>query len=432
MTQIDNRFETAAYKRSRASYMVQCTVEYFVALLVSDAFLAKLLTHIGLSDALVGIISSFISLAFVFQLASIFLLKNKISAKKLVIVSDTLSIMFFMFLYFVPFLHISNELKTVLVVLSVLMAYAFKYLIYSICFKWANSFVHPNKRGEYSAIKEIISLVSGMIFTVVIGNIIDRYEGIGNIEGGFLFVAIAILIFNIVNLICLALIKKEAVDEEEENNAVPLKEVLDNTIGNHAFKKIIGLQVLYDVARYFTIGFIGVFKTKELLMSVALVQVVNVIANLVRCLISVPLGKYSNKNSYVKGFKLGLILAASAFLLNVFTTQSTWWIIIIYTVLYNASVAGTNMNSYNIAYNYVDSKYISQAMAIKNSIGGIAGFLASLVGSRILTAVQNNGNQLFGIHIYGQQILSLISFVIMTIAILFIKFKIEKEKIMVQ
>jgi len=426
-----DRFDTAAYKRSRVAYVIQCTVEYFVALLVTDAFLAKLLTHIGISDALIGIISSFISLAFVIQLASIPLLRSKVSTKKLVILSDTLSIFFFMFLYFVPFLPIGKEFKTVLVVLSVLMAYAFKYLIYSICFKWANSFVHPCKRGEYSAVKEIISLLSGMVFTLVIGNIIDRYEALGNIEGGFLFVAVAILIFDIANLICLALIKKED-DEAEKEEAIPFKEVLENTIGNKAFKKIIMLQVLYDTSRYFTIGFIGVFKTKELLMSVGLVQIVNIIANLIRSAISVPLGKYSNRNSYVKGFKLGLILAAASFLLNVFTTQSTWWIIIIYTVLYNASVAGTNMNSFNITYNYVDAKYVSQAMAIKNSIGGLAGFVASLVGSRILSAVQNNGNQIFGIQIYGQQLLSLISFAIMVAAIVFIKLKIEKEKIKVQ
>lgn len=431
MEHLMNRFEATAYKRSRVAYIIQCTVEYFVSLLVTDAFLAKLLTHMGISDAMIGIISSFISLAFVIQLASIAILRNKVSTKKLVIIFDTLSIFFFMFLYFVPFLPIGKEFKTALVVLSVLLAYAFKYLIYSICFKWANSFVHPSKRGEYSAIKEIISLLSGMVFTVVIGNIIDRYEALGNIEGGFLFVAIAILIFNIANLICLVMIKKEE-DDEEEEQSIPIKEVLENTIGNKAFKKIVMLQVLYDVARYFTVGFIGVFKTKELLMSVGLVQIVNIIANLVRCVISVPLGKYSNRTSYAKGFKLGLILSALAFLLNVFTTQSTWWIIVIYTILYNASVAGTNMNSFNITYNYVDAKYVSQAMAIKNSIGGLAGFAASLVGSRILTAIQNNGNQIFGVQIYGQQVLSLISFVIMVVAILFIKFKLEKEKIKVQ
>lgn len=423
-----DKFNSVAYKRSRTAYMIQCTVEYFVTLLVTDAFLAKLLTYIGISDALIGVISSFISLAFVIQLASIALLKNKVSTKKVVILFDTLSNFFFMFLYFVPFLPVGKELKTGIVVLCVLMAYSSKYLIYSICFKWANSFVHPTKRGEYSAVKEIISLVSGMIFTVVAGNIIDRYEGIGNIEGGFLFVAAAILIFNIANLVCLSMINEEEADEEGEQQ-VAFKEVLENTIGNRAFRKIVILQVLYDISRYFTIGFIGVFKTNELLMSVGLIQIVNVIANIVRISISVPLGKYSSKNSYVKGFKLGLYIFALGFLINIFTTRSTWWLIIIYTILYNASVAGTNMNSFNITYNYVDVKYVSQAMAIKNSIGGLAGFAASIAGSRVLAAVQNNGNQFLGLHIYGQQLLSLISFVITVATIIFIKSVIEKEAV---
>ena len=67
---MENRFDTKAYKRSRNAYMVQCAFEYFVALLVADAFLAKLLTALGIGDNLIGIISSFVSLAFVFQLLS--------------------------------------------------------------------------------------------------------------------------------------------------------------------------------------------------------------------------------------------------------------------------------------------------------------------------------------------------------------------------
>ena len=75
-------FNTTQYKRSRGAYMAQCTVEYFITLLVTDAFLTKLLTHIGISDYLVGIISSFISMAFVIQLAAIFLVRINVSTKK--------------------------------------------------------------------------------------------------------------------------------------------------------------------------------------------------------------------------------------------------------------------------------------------------------------------------------------------------------------
>ena len=94
MNQID--YNSPEYKRSRTAYIAQSTFEYFISLLVADAFLAKLLTSIGLSDAVVGIVSSFISVAFVIQLASIPLVRTKISTKKLVITFDTLSQLLYM------------------------------------------------------------------------------------------------------------------------------------------------------------------------------------------------------------------------------------------------------------------------------------------------------------------------------------------------
>ena len=68
----DSIFHTPAYKRSRRAYILECAFEYFIALMVADAFLATLLTEMGLSDAVIGVISSLISLAFLFQLFSIF------------------------------------------------------------------------------------------------------------------------------------------------------------------------------------------------------------------------------------------------------------------------------------------------------------------------------------------------------------------------
>ena len=45
-----NEFESTAYKRSRWAYTFECAFEYFVSLLVAGAFLAKILTDIGMTD----------------------------------------------------------------------------------------------------------------------------------------------------------------------------------------------------------------------------------------------------------------------------------------------------------------------------------------------------------------------------------------------
>lgn len=428
-------YQSKEYKRSRSAYTIQCTVEYFISLLVTDAFLAKLLEYIGLSDAMIGIVSSFITLAFLIQLMSIFLARKKINTKRVVLVFDTLSIFFFMALYLIPFLPADKSIRTTLIILSIILAYAGKYMILSICYGWGNSFVEPEKRAVFSAKKEMLSLFLGMIFTAVVGYVIDHYEALGNIAGGFLFSAIAILVLNICNFVCLSLIQNtnpEAPDDRAKDEAKSLRDIMQNTLMKKPFQKVILLVVLWDVARYFTLGFMGVFKTKDLMMSMVLVQGVNIASNFVRMIISIPFGRFSDKRSFASGFQLALVIAAGAFFANIFTTPDRWYLVIVHTVLYSCCMAGVNQNSFNITYNYVDGNYIAEAMAVKNSIGGICGFLASLAGSKILDAIQKNGNMLFGIPCYGQQVLSVISFLIIVIAILFIEFKIKKEKVIVQ
>jgi F0F1-type ATP synthase assembly protein I len=422
-------YNSPKYRRSRKAYMAQCTLEYLVSILVADAFLAKLLTDIGISDALTGIISSFISLAFVFQLLSIFLVKKMRNTKKTVLFFDTLSQIFFLSIYAVPFIPLNLKVKTGLIILSVLVAYISKYLIYSIFFKWANSYVSPDSRGEYSAVKEMISLVAGIIFTLLVGFIIDKYESIGNIKGGFLFIAIIMLVLNICNFICIAMIKS---DKKEVSKQHEFKTVLGKTLYNRNFVNIIILTALFDTGRYMTLGFLGVFKTKTLLISVGAIQIINMTANIIRLVVSKPFGRYSDKTSFAHGFNLALFFAAIAFGINSFTTPAMWWLIILHTVFYNVSIAGTNQNSFNIIYNYVESDYIIYAMAIKNSIGGLLGFSASLIGGHILNVVQENHNMVFGLSVYGQQILSSISFVIIISAILFNRFVIEKQDIIHQ
>ena len=85
-----------------------------------------------------------------------------------------------------------------------------------------------------------------------------------------------------------------------------------------------------------------------------------------------------------------------------------------------------------MVYNYVDSKYIVYAMAIKNCIGGLFGFGASILGGQILDMVQANNNTVFGIHIYGQQLLSAISLVITLLCVIYIHKVIEKQDRMIQ
>ena len=85
-------------------------------------------------------------------------------------------------------------------------------------------------------------------------------------------------------------------------------------------------------------------------------------------------------------------------------------------------------DSYNILYSYADNDYISEALAIKNCIAGVVGFGAALVAGKLLSFVQQNGNSFFGVSMFGQQLLSGVSFVLALLAFAYVRFVLSKQK----
>ena len=190
-------FEAKEYKVSRVAYIAYCAFEYFAAILISGSFLAKLLSHIGLSDSEIGIVSSFISFAFLFQLMSI-MFAGKIKNTKLAsLVCMSVAQLLFMAMFLIPSFGLSQSAGSLLAKGFILLAYLSQYFISVFIAKWANSYVHPDNRGKFSAVKELISLIGGMLFTMAVGFGFDWFEAHKSIEAGFIFFAVMIFICSV-------------------------------------------------------------------------------------------------------------------------------------------------------------------------------------------------------------------------------------------
>ena len=445
-------YDSPDHKRSRKAYLIECAFEYFVSLMVSGVFLDALLKDLAIDDATKMIVQSLISLAFLFQLFSIIVVQRISNVKVFAVAVHIAGQVMFMSIYLIPFLGYATENafltwawehRAIWLIAGMLIAYFGNYLVTSMIYKWGNSFVEPHHRARYSATKEMVSLISGMAVTLGVGFALDvfsdperaqMFDGIKNIHVGFIFVAVATLIFCICDLVCLLMIKGEKKPKVEKKDIVPFREVMHNTLGNKKFVYVMLLMILWDIGRFFTIGAIYSYQTNahELGLSVLVVTIISNAGCLARFFVSRPFGKFSDKHSYAKGIELALIIAAAAFACCVFTTPATKWLIVGYVLLFNICQAGISQNMHNILFSYVDSRYFVQASAIKNSVAGILGFGASIVASKLLDYIQSNGNMLFGIHVYAQQVLGLISFVILVGTAFFVHFVVSKQKAMVQ
>ena len=174
----------------------------------------------------------------------------------------------------------------------------------------------------------------------------------------------------------------------------------------------------------------GTYKTNpnELAFTVGEVQIINIVGCMFRFAVSKPCGKFSDKTSYATGILLGTSVAAACFAINMFTCPENKWLIYVYTILYNGSLAAVHQNFLNITFDLVETKYFVQASSIKAALSGVCGFGASLVGAIILSNVQANGNSFMGIDMRGQQLLSAISAIIMIVLVLFVLLVLRKQK----
>ncbi len=212
-------------RRSQTFYIIQSAVEYFISILVGTSYLATLTTSIGISDSLTGILSSIITLGCVFQLFSVFLKGKRV--KTTVITLSIINQLLFMLLYVIPLVGGEGQGKVILFVTVLLLAYLLLYCAYPLQVGWLMSLCEDWKRGIFTAKKEIVSLLSGMVFSFAAGKVIDYYKALGDLHTAFLICAVGIFVLMLLNTLLLALcVEPETTDGENGKKKRELSDLL--------------------------------------------------------------------------------------------------------------------------------------------------------------------------------------------------------------
>ena len=200
------------YKSSRILYIIEAALEFFVAILVGETYLAKVAMTIGISQSGIGVLSAFVSLGYAFQIFAIFL-SQKNGVKRRTIWLGLLNQLLFSFIYIVPLLPSDFALRIPMFVGTLLLAQIVMNIIQPGKINWYMSLVPDKKRGVFTANKEIVSLLSGMVVTLVMGRVIDTYEEKGEIKTAFILIGITLLVLTVLHTLTLVFSKEKPVDE---------------------------------------------------------------------------------------------------------------------------------------------------------------------------------------------------------------------------
>lgn len=396
------------FKLGRVNYVIECAVEYFISIMITGAFLAKLTTELGFSDSLTAILSSFVALGCSFQILSIFLFRGG-SVRRRVTFLHILNQLAFTATYLIPFIDAKHDLlRKVLFIAVLLCGYFISNIIFSPKTTWFMSLVKDKKRGIFTSVKEMVSLIGGMLFQLCMGRLIDYYFDIGAKRTAFIVCAVTMFGMMILHTLTLVFSREKPQPEVE---VIPLTTRFKNVLGDKTILKIIAVSVFWTICVHLSTSFLGTYQVKELGFSMTFVAVLNVLYSAVRIPFSFLLGRIADKYSFARMLPISYGLAAVGFLFLIFTVPSNGMVFYtIYHLLYAAAMGGANSADLNLIFDYVAPEKRSDALAIKQSVYGICGFLATLTVTPLYNYIQKN-NGFFGLNVYPQQVLAALSFI---------------------
>lgn len=402
------------YKKSRWFYILSAAVEYFISILVGSTYLAKLAGSIGLDDGTIGVLTSFISLGCGFQIVALFFRSDK-PVKRMVVVANFINQLCFSFLYVIPLVDIPTGAKTPIFIILLLSGHVINNVVFSPKVIWARSLVDGDKLGRFSATCEIISLLSGIVFTMAMGSVIDAMEAAGNLNGAFIVCGVTLIALTLSNAVLLILMKEKK--KEKTDDGIKLSTRLRQSLTDKATLKLIPVFVLWETTLYITTPFLGTYQLNELGFTMTFVSILTVAYSLFRSLVSTPLGMLGDKKSFVNM----VTVAQTAELIGLVTLSlggaASY---IIYYMMYAVAIAGTNSGKMNLIYEYVPAEKRTGAVAILYTIGGFVGFFATLCAKPLVDHIQAAGNKFLWLDkVYAQQVLAIIASLILLLCILY-------------
>ena len=422
---IDRKYRDWAFP-----YIIEAMLEYFVALSVADVYLVKIAAATGMSDQAIAVLTSFVSLGCGFQFLSIFFFRSS-KVKKKATSGHVISQVLFTCAYLIPLATCSGQIKSVLLVIALLVAQILHNAVNAPKTDWYMSMLKNEKRGAFTAIKEIVSLFGGMAFTYGLAFLFDTFEDNGNQTGAFICGAIILGIVTLLHTITLLFTKEKPDFSEKDgttNQSDAQKTSIKALLRDKTMWKIVFLSSLWSAANYATLSFSGTYRLNELGFSLTLSAIITAVGSVARAVFSVPLGKFGDKKGFSTLLFVSFLIAAAAYLAMTFTAPANGKVLYtVYYVLYCVAMAGINGSMINIVYDYVPSTRTSGVLAIKQSVSGIVGFLTVLALTPLMTFIKGKGNSVFGMTVYSQQIFAVISLLIVLFLAVFSRFAFGKR-----
>lgn len=186
----------------------------------------------------------------------------------------------FTLLYVTPFFPASSTAKTVIFTALMLIGFALNNVANPPKTDRFMKSVDKDKRGVFTANKEIASLISGMAFSLLLGYVIDGFKAVGNDRGAFATCGAVLGVITILHTVTIISSKDlpeqsiaqtedkltETAEASEETKNALKRGGLRAALRDKNLMKVVGTIALWRIVQYSTVPFYGTYQIKELVV----------------------------------------------------------------------------------------------------------------------------------------------------------------------
>ena len=404
-TTVDQIPEKDPYAFSQKMYILQCALAYFISIITTGAYLAKLTTTIGISDGMTAILSNISSLACLFQLLSI-PISHKKNFKGSVITTVFASQVLLGFLYLIPFFGFDSKVNSVLFFVCILFSYVFSQISGPLKFTWFMSLPSPERKGSFQSTVQMFSHATGLAFSFTASWLLDYFTETGKTEAMFITFTTVIMVLSVLNLLTLSASKEKP---RAEMPKASLFGDVKSVLNQKGYPTYVLMYTLYATGIHITTAFIGTYQVKELGFSMIKVSTLSAINAVAAIIFLAIFGNFARRRGLAKSILIGFPIYSVAYLLITFAIPENGFVmLLLYYVISTLGSAAIVVGIEPILFDTVPEEYRTTALSVKNFVAGITSFLTTIAITPLFNHIQST-NSVFGIKMYAQQLFGIIS-----------------------
>ncbi len=395
------------YKKEYRKYLISAILDTANNKIASNALITAFAIYLGIPNFWIGLYVVLDTITNVIQIFAAPIFSRIGQSKKVVLINYSIYRIASVSFAFIPLLSQDINIRTILFFIPAIIYAITGELGYITFVNWRMSLLKNEDRGKFSSTKNAFKNTIIVLFSFLMGILLDNFKANGNELGGFSILFFIVFVIATIDIILRIFTYKPEIKQEKVN----LKESISKPIKDKSFKKILFFCGLYRFAIGIGMIYLNVYILRYLNVNYLYYSILNMIISLSEAVFGLYWAKkITNRNWKKILIPMSILYIASFILLLILKENILIYILpIIYILLgcgHSAYDLYDNIAIYENSLNGYETSYVTFERFIE---GIVTAFIPILTG----TLLVNNGDNSIKLTF----LISLISFIIILIFI---------------